>query len=153
VEIADQTYAYFESIHRDVFAGDPACNPSLAVEVVGPEELAGHPTLVLITPWTLNGMVFGELADFPSTLSVGARAYPVFAHSLPKLGPYRSINLVPDVSSFGDQESARKAARAYLQPFRNAVAKAIEDMSVGDRDRRDLLRGFMPKERDDPASR
>jgi hypothetical protein len=151
VEIADRTYAYFEGIHRDVFAGDPASNPALAVEIVGPREVGGLPTLVLITPWTLNGMVFGDVADFPSVLTVGAREYPVFAHSLPELGPYQSINLVPDVSSLEAQESARKAARAYVQPFRDAVARALEEIRVEDRDRRQVIRGLIRPDREDTA--
>lgn len=151
MEIADRTYEYFDGIQRDVFAGDPASNPALAVEVVEPGEVAGLPTLVLITPWTLNGMVFGDVADFPSVLTVGAREYPVFANSLPELGNYQSVNLVPDVSGLDDQEAARKAARAYVKPFRSAVAKALEELQVEDRGRRELFRGLVQPDQEDPT--
>jgi hypothetical protein len=151
VEIADRTFRYFDGVHREVFADDPATNPALTVEVVEPSQIAGCPTLVLITPWTLNGMVFGDLEDFPPALTVGAREYPVFANTLPDLGPYRSVNLIPDVSTFDDQEGARKAARAYVQPFRDAVTKALDEIQVEDRARRELLRGLIRPDLEDPA--
>ena len=113
--------------------------------------MAVSPTLVLITPWTLNGMVFGDVADFPSVLTVGAREYPVFKNSLQDLGPYQSVNLVPDVSGLEDQEAARKAARAYVQPFRDAVARALDETRVEDRDRRELLRGLIRPDQEDTA--
>jgi hypothetical protein len=48
VDLADRTYEYFERIRHDMFAGDPACNPALSVEVIGSGEVRRHPTLVLI---------------------------------------------------------------------------------------------------------
>ena len=152
MDIVDRTYEYFERIHRDVFAGDPAANPALAVEVLEPSEVGGLPILLLITPWTLNGMVFGDLVDFPASLAVGAKEYPVFAHSLAELGPYRSVNLVPDVSSLESQGAAQRAARAYAQPFRAAVAKALEEARVDNPNRRGLLRGLIRTETDDPPT-
>ena len=152
MDFADRTYEYFERIHRDVFAGDPASNPALEVEIVEPREVDSLPILVLITPWTLNGMVFGDLADFPESLTVGAREYPVFAHTLAELGPYRSVNLVPDVSDFENQETARRVARAFVQPFRAAVARAHEKTQVQDPDRRGLLRGLIRTDQDDPTT-
>ena len=149
MDIAIRAYEYFARIHRDVFADDPASNPAVAVEIVEPGEVDGLPTLVLITPWTLNGMIFGDLAGFPTSLVVGAKKYPVFAHTLAELGPYRSVNLVSDVSSLESQETARKIARAYVQPFRTAVARAYEETLVEDPDRRGLLRGLVRSEKDD----
>ena len=152
MDIAGRTYEYFERIHRDVFTGDPAANPTLAVEVPASGEVGGFPTLVLITPWTLNGLVFGDPADFPGSLRVAAKEYPVLAHSLAELGPCRSVNLVPDVSSLDGQEAARRAARAYLQPFRTAVGKALEEALVEIPNRRGLLRGLIRTEADDPPT-
>jgi hypothetical protein len=151
VDIADRTYAYFEAIHRNVFAGDPASNRALTVEVVQPGEVDGLPTLVLITPWTLNGMVFGDLTNFPTSMTVGAKEYSVLAHSLVELGPYRSVNLVSDVSNLESQEAARRVARAYVQPFRRAVAKALQEARVEDRNRRALLRGLTRSDKHDPT--
>ena len=153
MDIADRTHEYFEGVQREVFADDPASNPALTVEVIEPGEVGGLPVLVLITPWTLNGMVFGEVADFPSVLTVGAREYPVFANTLPTLGPYQSVNLIPDVSSLEDQEAARKAARAYVQPFRNAVTKALEEVRVANPERRELFRGLIRPDEDEAATR
>lgn len=140
MDLADRTAHYFERVHREVFADDPAANPNLAVEVVAPDDVQGVPVLVLITPWTLNGMIFGDLPGFPSALTIGAKDYPVFENTLAELGPYRSVNLVADVSGLSDQEAAGRAARALVEPFRVAVRTALEEGQVRDRDRRGILR-------------
>jgi hypothetical protein len=140
VDIADRTVRYFERVHREVFADDPAANPNLAVEVVATNQVEGVPILVLITPWTLNGMIFGDLPRFPPALTIGAKDYPVFENTLAELGPYRSVNLIADVSGLSNQDAARRAARAMVEPFRVAVSEALEKGQVKDGDRRDLLR-------------
>ena len=140
MDIADRTHTYFERINREVFAGDPAANPALRVEVVEPSEVNGIAILVLITPWTLNGMVFGHPESFPTSLTVAGKDFPVFANTLEELGAYRSINLVSDVSGLADQEAARKAARVYSEPFRTAVLRALGGTQVEAPDRRELLR-------------
>lgn len=152
MDLAAATLAYFERVQRDVFAGDPVANPNLEVEVIAPTVVAGTPTLVLVTPWTLNGMIFGKLTGFPAELRVGAKTYPVFANTLAELGPYRSINLVADVSTLDSQESARKTARAFVQPFQEAVAAALEQAQIEDPDRRDLLRGLIRPAPDEPPA-
>ena len=151
MDIAGRTYEYFERVHREVFVGDRASNPNLAVEVLESIEVSGVPTLVLITPWTLNGMVFGDLGDFPTSLTVGAKEYPVFANTIEELGSYQSVNLVPDVSNLESQEAARRTARAYAQPFWSAVAQALEEVQVADPDRRELFRGLIKPDRDEPS--
>jgi hypothetical protein len=140
VDIADRTHRYFERVDREVFVGDPAANPALKVEVVESSEVSGMPTLVLITPWTLNGMLFGAPDDFPVSLKVAGKRFPVFAHTLEELGPYHAINLVPDVSGLASQDAARKVAHSYAEPFRAAVLRALEETEVEAPDRRELLR-------------
>lgn len=153
MDLTAATLEYFQRVHRDVFAGDPASNPQLEVEVIAPAVIAGAPTLVLITPWTLNGMVFGELPGFPTKLPIGGKTYPVFANTLAELGPYRSVNLVSDVSAVDGPEAARKTARAFVQPFQEAVATALEEAQIEDPDRRNLLRGLIrPAVEEPPAT-
>lgn len=139
--LAAATLTTFEGIHRDVFLGDPAAHPRLKVEVVEAALVEDTPTLILITPWTLNGMAFPPDEEFPGTLKVGGKEYPVFAHSLDELGPYQSVNLMPNVSSLSSPESARSLARSLAEPFRAAVARARQKRSVPDPDRRNLLLG------------
>lgn len=143
MDLADRTYEYFERVRRDVFENDPASNPALAVEVVEFSEVGGAPSLVLITPWTLNGMVFGDLPGFPGSLTIGGKGYPVFTNTLEEVGTYQSVNLVSDVSSLENQEAARRAARAFVKPFRTAIAKVQEQAQIEDPGRRGLLRGLI----------
>jgi hypothetical protein len=131
----------FEAIHQRVFRGDPAANPRLKVEVVEPAFVEDVPTLILITPWTLNGMAFPPDGMFPEALQVGGKQYPVYPHCLDELGPYQSVNLLSDVHELQSPGSARAVARSLGEPFREAVASACRERTVPDPGRRDLLRG------------
>lgn len=140
-ELAAATQATFSAIHRRVFLGDPAANPRLEVEVMEAALVEDTPTLILITPWTLNGMMFPPDGQFPGVLKIGGKEYPVFSHSLDELGPYASVNLMPDVSSLVSPESARALARSLGAPLRTAVASARQQQTVTDPSRRGLLLG------------
>lgn len=140
--LALRTQEVFARIHRDVFLGDPAANPRLHVEVVDPELVVDTPTLVLVTPWTLNGLLFPPDEDVAGDLTVGGRRLPVFRHELPELGPYRLVNLVGDVSQLANPGAARHAARVFGPPFREAVAQARDRGGVTDPSRRRLLPGL-----------
>ncbi len=144
--LAASTLTTFEGINQRVFAGDPAANPRLKVEVVQAAVVADTPTLILITPWTLNGMAFPPDERFPTTLKVGGKEYPVFEHSLEELGPYHSVNLMGDVSTLKSPESARALARSLSEPFAKAVADARGRQTVPDPDRRNLLLGRVSSE-------
>ncbi len=144
--LAAATRTTFEEIHRRVFLGDPAANPHLKVEGVETALVEDTPTLILITPWTLNGMAFPPDELFPATLTVGAKEYPVFAHSLEGLGSYHSVNLMGDVSPLQSPESARALARSLRQPFAEAVGAARRKRSVPDPARRNLLLGRVSSE-------
>ena len=63
----------------------------------------------------------------------GARR-PTFALDLPGLGPFGSVNLVPDVVAVPDQERARSLAAAWTEPFRAAGAAALAEPEVADPD-------------------
>ena len=139
-KLAVTTRAAFEEIHRKSFLGDPACNPKLIVEVVGPATVGETPTLILVTPWSLKGLMFPPEGHTISELVVGKRPFPVFENTVEGLGTHSGVNLVPDVRGFADREAARHAAGALAEPFREAVARALEEQSVADPERRDLFR-------------
>lgn len=114
----------FEGIHRRVFLGDPAANPRLRVEVVGASTVEDTPTVVLVTPWTLNGLAFPPDGVLAASLHLGSRDVPVFPNDLPELGPYQSVNLVADVSWLQSPAAARTLALSLQPEFEAAVGAA-----------------------------
>jgi hypothetical protein len=139
-ELAQRVSERFRRVHAEVFRGDPVANPSLEVEVRGSGMGGDTAVLVLVTPWTLNGLAFPEDGRFPEQLVVNQRRYPVFSHELDGVGPYRSVNLVPDVSRLAGQDEARRLADELAEHFRAAVARAREVADVSNPSRRRLFR-------------
>jgi hypothetical protein len=139
-QLVATTCAEFEQIHRSSFLEDPACNPNLIVEIVEPAMVDDTPTMILIAPWTLSGIMFPPLGKTLPELVVGQRRFPVFENTLDGIGTYSSVNLVPDVGGFADREAAQHAAAALAAPFREAVARALQGLSVADPGRRDLFK-------------
>ena len=140
-ELARRVQQVFEEIHREVFAGDPVANPRLRVEVRDAVTVADTLTLVLLTPWTINGLIFPPDDALPASLRVGGRDLPVFAHELDDVGPYRSVNLVSQPTTCRDQEHARELVAPLAAAFREAVARAREAEEVVDPGRRRFLTG------------
>ena len=138
-ERANQVLTRFRRIHDEVFRGDSAENAALEVEVLGADTAGDTPIVILITPWTLNGLAFPADGRFPEQLIVNKRNHRVFTHELDGLGPYRSVNLVSDVSSLANQDDARRLAEEVAEPFRVAVAQAREVADVANPSRRRLL--------------
>jgi hypothetical protein len=141
--LAERTRRAFEEIHERVFRGDPASNPRLRVEVVEPAVVGDTAVLVLITPWTLNGLVFAPGDDFPDALSIGGRRLPVFSADVEGVGSYRSVNLLADVGGLDSPAGARAAAAALAGPFRDAVRRAREEATVADGERREVFKRLM----------
>lgn len=139
-DLAVRAQAAFEEIHRRAFAGDGAANARLKVEVVEAALAADTPTLVLIAPWTLNGLAFPPDEDFPSHLVINKRRHPVFVTDVAGLGRFRSVNLVTDVSALASPAEARTVAGALAEPFRDAVRRSRDDAGVANPSRRAVLR-------------
>jgi hypothetical protein len=136
-----RTLDYFQRVHREVFAGDPASNPRLTVQVVDPAEVEGVHTLVLICPWTVNGMFFPHADQYlPEVLEIGGRQHPVFGNEIEDLGRYGSVNLVADVSCH-----TMSGIAASLEPvlpwFHDAVRRFYTPVEIANPDRRALLFG------------
>lgn len=138
-ELAYLTSKRFNRVYEEVFQGEPAANEALEVEVLGSAMAGDTPVLVLITPWTLNGLAFPPDDRFPNVLVVNKRRCPVFSHELVDLGPYRVVNLVSDVSGLANQNAARHIAAGFIEPFRVAVERARSVAGVPNPGRRSLL--------------
>lgn len=139
-ELRDRIASWFTRVHREVFLGDPASNPRLGVEVLGPVEVGSATVFVLVTPWTLNGLVFLPDERFPDSLEVDGRRLDVLVHELPGIGRYHQVNLLGDVSPLASPAQAREVAKRLLPGFAEAVQRAREGSTVDDPHRRDLFR-------------
>ncbi|HEY6793212.1 MAG TPA: [NiFe]-hydrogenase assembly chaperone HybE [Kineosporiaceae bacterium] len=111
----------FEDVHQRVFAGDPSANPRLVVETTEAAVVEGVPTLVLIAPWTLNGLIFPAAGGGPAELMIAGSRRRAFRGDVAPLGVYWSVNLVPDVSRLSSPRQARTLANSFAVPFRDAV--------------------------------
>lgn len=138
--LAASTRAAFEETHLKNFRTDPTRNPRLTVEVVAPAMVDQTPTMILITPWTLDGLMFLPEESTIRELMVGERRFPVLEDTLDGIGAYTCIHLVPDVRGLATQKAARHAAATLAEPFRQAVTRAFEEQSVANPDRRDLFK-------------
>lgn len=134
------TEAAFQGIYERSFRGDAATNPRLKVEVLEPAVVADTPTLVLITPWTLNGLFFPPVDVSARELVIDGERRPVFVNEIEELGRYLSVNLVPDVSNLQSPREARETARRLAEPFRNAVTALRDGETVADPSKRELFR-------------
>ncbi|MGA7271236.1 MAG: [NiFe]-hydrogenase assembly chaperone HybE [Acidimicrobiia bacterium] len=140
---ARKVRSYFEDIHEKVFAGDPAANPNLRVELVSSALAHDTPVLVVVTPWTLIGLAFPPDGKLPSTLRLGASHYTVTANEVEELGPYFSILLVPDVSGYSSQDEVMAVARPLAEKLHMALESSrIETTQVVDGDRRALFKAM-----------
>ena len=111
----------FRGVQERVFTDDPAVNRSLAVEVVEGVLVDDVTTLVLITGWTLNGLIVPQHGSGPAALDVAGRLRPVFRGDVAPLGVYWAVNLVPDVSRLAGPRQARTLASSFAGPFRDGV--------------------------------
>jgi len=115
--------------------------------------VASTPTLILITPWTVYGMMFLNEGQVIQELVVGKRRFPVSERTLDDIGRCSSVCLVPDVTGFVDRGAARHAATALAEPFRKAVARALQEQSVANPARRDLFRKLAGGDSPQPGRR
>jgi hypothetical protein len=123
-EIVTDVRAAFERVHREQFLGDPVANPRLAVDVLDPAMVQDTPTVVLLTPWTINGLAFPPDDVFPEELEIAGRHHPVFRVEIGELTAFRSVNLPPEPSSMRSMAQARQLALSWAGPFRAAVGAA-----------------------------
>ena len=141
-DFATRVFDHFDYTDRTIFAGDPAANDSLEVEISQKSMAHDTPVLILIAPWTLCGMAQPPDGAFPDDLKIGHSHYPALRNEVASIGRYWSVLLAPDVSGYGSQDEARSLAERLFDPFRSAVEKArLEATEVEDSSRRRLLKG------------
>lgn len=128
VDPVSLAHAMYEDVDTTEFEGDPVANPRLHFEVVDLGVAADTPVLVLVTPWTLNGLAFPPDGAFPEWLEIDGRRHRVHADALEGLGTYRCVDLAPDVSHLPSQAHARKVAHAMGDAFFSAVERARLDL-------------------------
>ena len=118
VERAEQA---FRGVQQRVFADDPEVNAALEVEATEAAFVGPVPTLVLITPWTLNGLLVPPDGVGPAEVLVAGDLRRAFRGDVAPLGVYWAVNLVPDVSRLASPRQARPLANSYAGPFREGV--------------------------------
>jgi [NiFe]-hydrogenase assembly, chaperone, HybE len=121
----------FEQVHREQFLGDRAANPRLTVEVIDAAIVDNTPTVVLITPWTINGLAFPPDDEFPEVLDIAARRRPVFRVEMPGLGAFRSVNLPVEAASLSGMDQARTLSHSWAAHFHDAVRAARQAGAAG----------------------
>ncbi|MBE1494036.1 hypothetical protein H4696_001136 [Amycolatopsis lexingtonensis] len=119
----------FGRIGREKFRGDPVANPRLTVDVLGAAVVAGVPTMVVLTPWTITGLAFPPDDVFPGALEIAGRPRPVYRLEVTGLGTFRSVTLPTETATLRDMTQARGLARSWIEPFRLAV-RAVVDLPV-----------------------
>ncbi|OAI19041.1 rubredoxin [Methylomonas koyamae] len=132
----------FTAILTQRMQGVALLNPALAVQAL-PFRCAGDDWIgILVTPWSMNLLVFPGPDSVWQQLPLGAKfsrklPYGSFEFTLaaePALGRYGQCSLFSPMLQFADQAAAMAAAAAAL----NGVLSAPAPRSVS---RRDLLRG------------
>jgi hypothetical protein len=123
-DLAAKVWEAFGRVYREQFRGDSAANPRLKVEVIDAAVAADTPTVVLITPWTINGLAFPPGGEFPETLDLAGRRRPVFTVEMAELGVFRSVNLPVEAAGLTSMEQARTLARSWAGHFQDAVRAA-----------------------------
>lgn len=117
LQAAEAVRTAFVHIHQDVFADDPNANPALQVEVIPVAALDGvfgeQAVVIVIAPWTMNAVVIPG-RGLPEWLDIAGSRRQVFAMDTEALGPFAQVNLVPDVSRYGNQEQARTIAHSMV---------------------------------------
>lgn len=122
-ELAAAVRAAFGRVHRDVFLGDSVANARLTVDVVDAAVVAGVSCVVLVTPWTVNGLIFSE-GDFPDWLDLARRRHRVFRVTMAGLAPFGSVNLPVATAALHDMAQARALARSWIAPLHEAIRAA-----------------------------
>ncbi len=121
--LSDSVLAVFRRVHETVFAGDRAANPALEVAVTEVLVAGDTATIVLLAPWTLNGLAFPPDDQLPEGCEIGGVTRRLFRNHLEGLGDYWSVNLVPDVSNIKTQDVALSLARSLAEPWRDVVVQ------------------------------
>ncbi len=132
---------FFTDLDAGVFAGDPAANRSLRVEVVASEHVADGVVVAVVAPWTIAFVLFYE-DPFPDELVLGGRRVPVLVNEAPGLGRYRSVTPIRGIETFETQEAAVTAAGTAMGSLCDAIVAVRDEARVEDPSRRSFFRSL-----------
>lgn len=125
---AHRAQTTFELVGQAVFPVHGPRNSRLEVEVVDTGTAGDARTFIVVLPWGLEGVIFTADDRFPTSIVLGGRRQRVFHHELPGLGQFRTVELVEDVMPLASPRHARKVACLIGPSFRNAVARARQEL-------------------------
>ena len=126
--LAHRAQATFELIGPAVFPVHGPRNERLDVEVVDTGTAGDARTLIVVLPWGFEGVIFTADDRFPTSIMLGGRRQRVFHHELPGLGHFRTVELVENVMPLASPRHARKVACLIGPSFRDAVARARQEL-------------------------
>ena len=126
--LAHRARTAFAHIGSAVFPTHRPRNMHLGVDVVDTGVAGDTPTLVVVLPWGFEGIIFTPDERFPTSVVLGGRRLPVFRHELPVLGSFRTVELVENVMPLASTRHARKVACLIGPSFRDAVARARQEL-------------------------
>ncbi len=123
-DLVANVHRAFDQVHREHFLGDPTANPRLGVDVLDPVVVADTPTVLLLAPWTINGIAFPPDDQFPDVVEIAGRRRMVFRVVMADLGPFRSVNLPLEAAGLRSMAQARGLTRSWATHFHDAVRVA-----------------------------
>ena len=118
----------FELILQTRFAGDPAANMNVDIEVFEVGEIE-TPTgtqnaFVVVAPWTMNGLLVpGD--GLPPQVLITEKARAVFNVELPGVGAVAQVNIVPDVSKYTAHSQAHTIAESFVPVWRDVLTQVF----------------------------
>jgi [NiFe]-hydrogenase assembly, chaperone, HybE len=120
-ELTARAEEAFRGVQERVFADDPAANPHLVVDAIEAALVDEVATLVLITPWTVNGLLVPRDDQGPTELMIAGGLRRAYRGDVAPLGVYWAVNLVPDVARLTSPRQARALAGSFAEPFREGI--------------------------------
>lgn len=126
--LAHRAQMAFAQVGQAVFPVHGPRNTRLDIEVVDTGPAGDARTLIVVVPWGLEGVIFMADDRFPPSIVLGGRRHRVFRHELRGLGPFRTVELVENVTPLASSRHARKVACLIGPSFRDAVARARQEL-------------------------
>lgn len=126
--LAHRAQATFALLGPAVFPMHGRRNWRLDVEVVDTGLAGDALTLIVVLPWGFEGLIFAADDRFPTSLVLGGCRLRVIHHELPDLGRFRTVELVENVTPLASPRHARKVAWLIAPSFRDAVARARQEL-------------------------
>lgn len=126
--LAHRAQATFALLGPALFPMHGPRNSRLDVEVVDTGIAGDARTFIVVLPWGFEGVIFTPDDRFPASIVLGGRHHRVFHHEIRGLGPFRTVELVENVTPLASPRHARKVACLFGPSFRDAVTHARREL-------------------------